>query len=214
MPVKSVRQVGDTGLWEVFNGGSLVYTDKNATFFVTGEMIEIGSKRNLSRARLEKLLVVPFASLPKTGALKITRGNGFRKLAVFADPRCSFCRKFEADLAKLDDVEISLYVLPVLGPESVAKSTAIWCSKEPVNAWHAFMLQSVEPAQAAANCDTPFKATTAFAVSVGIRGTPVTIFEDGTRLSGAASLDELQKRLDVASPRPVARVKSVDPLVQ
>ena len=44
--------------------------------------------------------------------------------------------------------------MPILGPDSTAKSRDIWCAKEPMRAWRDWMLDGVVPPKAGAKCDT------------------------------------------------------------
>jgi thiol:disulfide interchange protein DsbC len=93
MEIKSVQPAATSGLWEVFNGNEILYFDSEAKFFFPAPLIDTMSKANLTQARLDKLLVVDFKSLPTGDAIKIVKGDGSRKLAVFADPRCGYCKK-------------------------------------------------------------------------------------------------------------------------
>jgi len=201
--VMSVLPVANTDLWEVFNGTDLAYTDSKATVFFPGPMIDLATKANLTQQRLDKLLVVDFKALPREQSLEIKRGNGSRKLAIFADPRCGFCKKLDADLVALDNVTIHVYPLPILGPESSEKSRDIWCSSAPVAVWFSYTLKNTMPAKADAKCDASvLDKNVALAKQFGIRGTPAIIFEDGSRAAGALPLAAIEQRMTVAAASP------------
>jgi len=196
--VKSVQPVPNTDMWEVFNGSELVYTDSAAKIFFPGPMIDLTTRANLTQQRLDKLLVVDFKALPHDQSLEIKRGKGTRKIAIFSDPRCGFCKRLDTDLAKLDDVIISIYPLPVLGPESREKARDIWCSEKPAATWLEFTLANKEPTKAEAKCDSGvLDKNIALAKQFGIRGTPAIIFEDGSRAAGALSMAAVEQRMAV-----------------
>ena len=79
------------------------------------------------------------------------RGDGKRKLAVFEDPNCGYCKRFEADLQKVNNVTIHMFLYPILSKDSTDKSKNIWCAKDKARAWNDWMLRDVQPA--AASCD-------------------------------------------------------------
>ncbi|MCA3000089.1 MAG: DsbC family protein [Rhodocyclaceae bacterium] len=199
MEVKSVQLAATSGLWEVFNGSDIVYADSNATVFIAGQMIDLTTKRNLTQARLEKLLVTDFAALPTSQAMTIKRGDGTRRVALFADPQCSFCKKLEVELAKLDDITIDVYLTPVLGPTSVDRAKDIACAVNKAQAWDAWMLKNEAPSKASEKCDVSFDKNLALGRSLGIRAVPILVFTDGSRMAGAQPATEIEKRLASSS---------------
>jgi thiol:disulfide interchange protein DsbC len=65
---------------------------------------------------VDKLTAIDFAQLPLKDAIVWKQGNGSRKLAVFADPNCGYCKRLEKDLVNVKDVTIYTFVIPILGP--------------------------------------------------------------------------------------------------
>jgi len=186
------------GLFEVrVNGTEIFYTDAEANYLVQGSLIDTKQRRNLTEERIEKLLAVNFDTLPFKDAFTIVRGNGKRKLAVFEDPNCGYCKRFERDLQKVDNVTIHMFLYPILGPESVEKSKNIWCAKDKQKAWMDWMVRDVAPA--AAKCDT---AAITRNVEIGrkykITGTPTLLFADGSRVPGAIGAAQVEKKLTEA----------------
>ena len=101
---------------------------------------------------MDKLLAIDFSALPVKDAFTIVRGNGKRKIAVFEDPNCGYCKRFERDLQKVDNVTIYMFLYPILGPDSTDKSRNIWCAKDKGKAWLDWMVR--DQAAPAASCDT------------------------------------------------------------
>lgn len=194
--VQSVVKTPYAGLYEVFMEGQLFYTDANARYLVVGKIIDAKTRVNLTEQRSEDLLRVSFASLPFDNALKVVRGNGSRKLAVFSDPDCPFCRQYEEDLARLDNVTIYTFIFPIEGlhPGAVEKSRKIWCAPNRVEAWDQWMRKGVLP-QNAGNCDNPIARIVQLGGRLGINGTPTTIFADGRRVAGRIPAPQLEQRL-------------------
>ncbi|MDT7928495.1 DsbC family protein, partial [Tepidimonas sp.] len=144
--IDEVRPTPMRGLFEVrLNGTDLLYTDAEGNYLIQGVLIDTRARVNLTEERLDKLTAIAFDDLPLKDAFTVVRGNGQRKLAVFADPNCGFCKRFERDLAKLDNVTIHTFLYPVLGKDSEQKSRAIWCAKDRAKAWDDWMQRGVVP---------------------------------------------------------------------
>ncbi len=195
------------GLWEVRYGGTeLLYSDdKGEHIFVNGSLVETKTRTDLTEARLDKMLGVSWDKLPLKDAMVMKQGTGARKIAVFEDPNCGYCKRFERDMAGLKDVTIYTFLIPILGPDSTTKSRDIWCAKDNAKVWRAWMLDNAAPPKSIGNCDTTaLERNVAFARSYRINGTPATFFEDGTRKPGAISAELIEKLLVAASAKKTA----------
>ena len=199
--VDGVTKAGYGGLYEIRMGDSLVYTDEKVSFLLVGSLIDAKTRENVTDARKEKLSQVNFDELPLDSAIKIVRGGGKNVIAVFADPNCTFCKRFERDLATLQDVTIYTFLYPILdagnGGDSMRKSKAIWCSKDRAKAWLDLMLKGVSPIMMG-NCDTTvLQRNLDLGQKLGISGTPTSFAVSGQRVVGAR-FPELRKALELA----------------
>jgi thiol:disulfide interchange protein DsbC len=183
------------GLYEVRSGTSVFYADRHGDYVLRGELIDTRTHMNLTEGRIAKLSNVAFASLPIQDAVVSVRGRGTRKLAVFADPRCPYCKQLEATLRERDDVTVYTFLMPILGPDSLDKAKAIWCAEDRGAAWDGWMREGKLPATRP-GCDTSaLDRNLALRDKHSIRGTPTLIFKNGTRTSGALSALQLEREL-------------------
>ncbi len=183
------------GLFEVRVGTDVLYTDAEGNFLLHGSLLDARNGRNLTEERVNKLLAVDFKTLELKNAITMVRGNGKRKLAVFEDPNCGYCKRFEKDLQKIDNVTVHLFLIPILGEDSVNKSRQIWCAADRAKSWNDWMLRDVAP-KGKAICNTEaLTANLEFANKHRITGTPTLIFEDGSRVPGAIGAVQLEERL-------------------
>jgi thiol:disulfide interchange protein DsbC len=201
--IDEVRPSPIPGLFEVrFAGSEIIYTDAKGEYLLQGSMIETKTMSNLTEARVEKLNAVDFSALPLKDALLIKQGSGARKMAVFVDPNCGYCKRFERDLVAIKDVTIYTFIIPILGPDSTAKSRDIWCAKDIAKAWRGWMIDGTAPAKAAEKCDTAaIDRNLEFARKYRVNGTPAVFFEDGTRKPGAIPGEMVEKLLTAASKK-------------
>ena len=200
--IDEVSKTAVPGLWEVRIGNELLYTDEQGDHVIQGTVFDTRAKVNLTEQRIEKLTAIDFDKLPLKDAMLIKQGTGARRLAVFSDPNCPYCKRFERDLLAVKDVSIYTFLYPVLGPDSNDKSRSIWCAKDAMKTWRAWMIDGVVPAKPTGACDTAaIERNTAFGRKHRINGTPAVLFEDGRRVPGAMPAAEVEKRLaDAARP--------------
>jgi thiol:disulfide interchange protein DsbC len=207
--VESVTKTPHLGLYEVIVDGQLFYADENLNYLIDGNIIDTNTMTNVTAARqrdLEELklrkLAFPFEQLPFDMAFKKVKGNGSRKIAVFSDPDCPFCKRLEQSFTKLDNVTIYIFLYPLkqLHPKAPEVARAIWCSPDRVKAWDDYMLRGVAP-KAAGTCDNPVDKVVDFGQSKQISGTPTLFFTDGKRVPGAIPLDQIEDILAKAQTR-------------
>jgi thiol:disulfide interchange protein DsbC len=204
-PVDSVRKVPYGNLYEVVVGSEIFYTDDKASFILLGSIVDLKTRENVSELRMRQLNRVAFDTLPLDQAIKIVRGNGSRRVAVFADPNCGYCKRFERDLLGVNDITVYLFLYPILAPDSITKSKAIWCAPDRGKAWIDYMVRDLAvPAET--GCATPIDRIVDYGKSKRISGTPTIFFEDGERVPGAISMAEFEKKL--ASAKAPAKVSS------
>ena len=192
--IDEVRATSMPGLFEVRVGTDLFYTDAKGNYVIQGELIDTKARRNLTEDRINQLTAVKFEDLPFKDAFTLVRGDGSRKIAVFEDPNCGYCKRFEREMRNVNNVTVYLFLYPILSPDSAEKSRNIWCAKDKPAAWHDYMLKDKTPA--AASCDTSaLQRNLAFGKKHKITGTPTLIFTNGMRVPGAIPSQEVEKRL-------------------
>ena len=197
--IDEVSKTPMNGLYEVrINESDILYTDAEGNFLLQGNLIDTRAKRNLTEERIDKLSAIDFDALPLKDAFTQVRGNGKRKMAVFEDPNCGYCKRFEKDLQKVNDVTIYTFLIPILSADSVEKSKNIWCAKDKNKAWLDWMVRDQTPTKA--SCDTTaLERNLAFGQKHKITGTPTVFFANGNRVPGAISAAEIEKQLVSAS---------------
>ena len=200
--IQSVRKAPWGTLYEVVvrgrEGLQIYYVDERASVIISGQAIDAKSGRNLTAERERELNKVKWESLPLQWAITSKRGAGRRKIAVLSDPNCPYCKRFEEDLAKLDDITVHILPFAVLGPKSTQQAKSVWCSQDRVKAWNELMFRRVEP-QAAPDCDNPIDKLAQFGRGIGANATPTWFLPNGERYSGAVPLAEVRRLLDQAS---------------
>lgn len=196
--VDSISKTPYAGLYEVYIGGQLIYTDEKFSFLIVdGRVVDPKSKKDMTSERLNELNKIDFASLPLDLAVKVVKGNGSRKMAVFSDPDCPFCKRLEQnELFDLTDVTIYTFLLPLdqLHPDAANKAKQIWCSPDRAKAWQDWVMQGTLPKKTN-TCDVPLDKIAAVAKKYAVSSTPTIFFADGKRMTGAYPAAEIEKAL-------------------
>ena len=194
--IDEVSKTPIPGLYELRIGTEVLYTDEQGNHVIEGNVIDTRTRANLTQARLDKLTAIDFATLPLKDAIVWKQGNGSRKLVVFADPNCGYCKRFERDLSAVKDVTVYTFLYPILGGDSPEKAKNIWCAKDNTKAWREWMLDGTAPPRSMGQCDDGALArNAALGQKHRINGTPALVFEDGKRVPGAMKADMIEKQL-------------------
>ena len=193
--IDEVSKTPIPGLYEVRIGTELIYTDERGDHVIQGSIIETKTRSDLTQARIDKITAIDFAALPLKDAIVWKQGTGARKLVVFADPNCGYCKKFETEMQQVKDVTVYTFLYPILGGDSPEKARNIWCSKDAIKVWRDWMIEGAA-IPASAQCDaSALQRNYALGQKYRIRGTPGLVFEDGTHKPGALNAAQIEQLL-------------------
>ncbi len=191
--VDTVRKVPYAGLYEVTVGSEVFYTNEKAEFLFAGNIIDLKTKENVTEARMRQVNLIKWDALPLDQAIKVVRGNGSRKIAIFEDPNCGYCKRLERDLQGVSDITVYVLLYPILSPESVTQSKAIWCSADRGKTWLDHMVRDTA-INGDSSCANPIDKILALGQAKRVHGTPTIIFENGERVPGAIPILEIEKK--------------------
>lgn len=179
----------------------IVYLDRSLNFLMVGSLFDTASKENLTQSRGHALNRIPIDSLPLDKVIKVVKGKGTTRFAVFEDPDCPFCRAMEARLDELPDYTAYILLFPIteLHPGAERAAKAIWCAPDPSAAWLAYMHTRALPE--ARECETPIAELRALAQRHHIEGTPTLLMPDGEIVEGMPELSVLQAKVAAATAR-------------
>ncbi len=196
--VESLTKTPYAGLFEAVADGEVFYVSAEGDMAFFGSIIDLKTERNITAARGKEIAAAGFAKLPLDAAIKTVRGNGSRKVAVFTDPDCPYCKMLEKELIGVNNVTVYTFLYPLdqLHPDARNKSKAIWCSADKSKTWLDFMLNNVALKEASANCEVPFAKIEEVGAKYKVRGTPLVLFANGEKIPGSVKKETLEKMLN------------------
>jgi thiol:disulfide interchange protein DsbC len=191
--VLDVQPSAMPGLYELYMGDQIVYTDATGDYLFVGSLVDTQTRQNLTEARLNDHGKIDFGTLPLDRAIKVVKGNGSRVFAVFSDPDCPFCQELEKNLLAVTDVTMYVFLYPIasLHPQAPAKAHSIWCAKDRSAAWDQWMHDKKLPPATSCGGD-PIDALQKLGDQLHINSTPTLFFANGRRVAGAISTKELE----------------------
>lgn len=202
LKVLNVRISPIKGLWELSieanNKKGIAYVDFTKKHFVSGSIISIKEKKNLTQERFEDLNRVDVSQIPLADAIIVGNKNAKHKVIVFTDPDCSFCKKLHTEIKKVvsERKDIAFYnkMYPLkIHPEAYEKSKAIVCEKSLELLENAFDKKTMPKPK----CETTaIDENVKLAEKLGISGTPAIIMADGRLISGFRDAKTLKELVD------------------
>ena len=200
----AVDQVNPTkisGLYEVVVGRKIFYVSTDGKFAMFGNLVDLATKQSITEQRMQDLSKVDFSKLPLDSAIKQVIGDGSRKIAVFTDPDCPYCKMFEKQVVpQLTNVTVYSFLFPLpIHPNAATDSKKIWCSKDRLATWSAWM-QKDTALPTDTSCDTSAldQVMKVGSEVVQVDGTPTIVLSNGQILPGMVPADQLNAKMDEA----------------
>ena len=189
----SVSPTPIKGLYEVVQGGNVVYMSEDGKFMLHGSLVDIEGAKNLTEETLKTVRSDIFKNLSKN-FITYGKKDAPHRVVVFTDVECGYCRRFHAKMDRMNDLGIAVdYVLtPILGPSSNEKALSVWCSSDRAKA----LTKAKSGGDVGSKtCDSPIDDNLVAAVGIGVRGTPAVYHPDGTKLGGYIEPEQLLQLL-------------------
>jgi thiol:disulfide interchange protein DsbC len=186
------------GIYEFIQGADVSYLTADGRYFLDGNVYDMQSRENLTETLRTHARVAMINAVPESQMLIFSPPNPKYTITVFTDVDCQYCRKLHSEMAELNrlGVRVRYMFFPRTGPntESWRKAEVVWCSPNRNDA--------LTRAKAGAALDmnvtcgaTPVKREYELGQSIGVRGTPAIVTENGDYIAGYMPPRELVAQL-------------------
>jgi thiol:disulfide interchange protein DsbC len=199
-PISNVSRSPYFGLYEAQIDDRMLYTDAKVSYVIVGSVYDTATRTNLTEQRMKQLNRIAWDSLPLELAIKKVKGDGSRKLAIFSDADCPYCKRLEGEMKGLDNVTVYTFLFPIdqLHPDSARKSAMIWCSPDRIKAWDEWFDSGKLPDNNG-DCATPIAQTALLGQKYHVNATPTLVFADGSITPGALPLEQIEAEMKQAA---------------
>jgi thiol:disulfide interchange protein DsbC len=209
--VTSVRQSPSKGLFELLvekdEKKGIIFVDYGKKHLIQGGIFDLETleqliaHKNELPAPAKQITSVDVKSIPAQLAVVMGNPKGSKKLYIFTDPDCPYCRKGHAELKKLasiaPDVAINIMLFPLpMHPAAYDKARAVIETKSLDLLDKAFDGREVsKPTMESSK--KAIDEIIAFGNAHGISGTPTMILPDGTIQVGMRDAETMKQMLEV-----------------
>ncbi len=197
----SVGESAIPGIYEVVVGGQIMYISKDGRYVVQGDLIDLVAGANLTENRRGQMRVKAIDAVGEDNMVVFTPSGPTRHtVTVFTDIDCGYCRMLHQEIASYTEqgIKVRYLAYPRAGVNSPSydKAVTVWCSEDRKTAMtRAKQGESLSPK----TCPNPVKAQYELGQSMGVRGTPSLVLENGEMIPGYVPAARLANMLDTAA---------------
>ena len=187
------------GIYEFAQGADVSYLTADGKYFIDGNLYDMDSRANLTEEVRTRARIALINEVPESQMLIFSPPNPKYTISVFTDVDCGYCRKLHSEMAELNKlgVRVRYMFYPRTGPgtESWRKAEVVWCS--------ANRNEALTRAKAGGQLDmtktcgaTPVAREYALGQTIGVRGTPAIVTENGDYIAGYMPPHELVQQIN------------------
>lgn len=202
LKILNIKMTPLKSLWEIDiesgNKKGVIYLDITKKYLISGQILDIKGKRNLTQETGEELNKIDASKIPLDDAIVLGDKNAKKRVIVFTDPDCPFCAKLHPELKKIvrerKDIAFFIKMFPLpIHKEAADKAKAIVCEKSPALLDAAFEKKPISKPK----CKTSaVDDNIALGKKLGITGTPTLVMPDGRVISGFRDATALKASID------------------
>ena len=185
--LEDLRPAPVPNVYELVQGADVSYITADGKYFFDGNLYDVKSRENLSEQVRTQAREAMLKTIPESEMLIFSPPSPKYTITVFTDVDCQYCRKLHSEMAELNRLGLRVRYMfyPRTGPntESWHKAEAVWCA--------ANRNEALTRAKAGGALDTskkcgatPVAREYELGQSMGVRGTPTIITENGGYISG------------------------------
>lgn len=203
LSVTSIKASKYKGLVEVMTNGGLFYTSPDGSYLIQGKLYKVGNGiTDLTEESLKDVRVTGLKAF-EDNSIVFPAKNEKHVVSVFTDITCGYCRRFHNQISEYNDLGITIKYLPYPRSGVYEQSGAftqgftdlrsIWCNEDPKTA-----LTNAKAGQSVHHriCDASVESAFNFAQTIGVRGTPNIITENGAIIAGALPPAQLLQQIE------------------
>jgi thiol:disulfide interchange protein DsbC len=186
------------GIYEFMQGADISYLTADGKYFLDGNLYDMDTRENLTEVLRTRARVAMIGAVPESQMVIFGPKKPLYTITVFTDVDCAYCRQLHSEMAELNrlGVRVRYMFYPRSGPntDSWKKAEVVWCSPDRNEALT--RAKTGAALDMSKICDaTPVAREYALGQSIGVRGTPAIVTENGDYINGYMSPRELVQQI-------------------
>ena len=181
--IESLRRTAMPAVYEVVIDGSIYYLSEDGKFLLAGSLYDLESGSNLTEQAYNESRNTMAEQLAAREAVSYAPEDYQYTIHVFSDVECPSCRNFHSQIEQVNalGIRVRYFLLPFLGDTAYRKAVSVWCADDRNQA-----MDSAKRGLAIADkqCANPMAENIRIAETLGIKGTPSFLLENGKLLQG------------------------------
>jgi thiol:disulfide interchange protein DsbC len=196
--IDAVEKSPIEGYYQVIVGSQLVYVSVDGQYVLQGTLYDANAKVDVTAERMAREHIAKLDAYPEAQRIIFApKTKAKYKVTVFTDIDCGYCRKMHSHIAEYNErgIEVDYLFFPRSGPgtPSFDKAVSVWCAKDRKQAFtSAKSGQDPSPLK----CENPVAQEYQLGITVGVDGTPAVYAQDGSKIGGYLTPDQLQAQLE------------------
>jgi len=190
-----IKSTPAKGVYRLEVQGNFAFAYVEGDFVLIGDLYNTKTRDNLGELAQASFLKNELGSF-EDKMIVFGPKDAKHQITVFTDVTCYYCKKLHSEVAELNDAGIQVRYLMWprggLNSDGFNKNLAVWCNADQQKAMTDAKADRSVPA---ASCDNPIADTFAFGRKAGVSGTPMILFDDGTRQPGYLPSAQLIARI-------------------
>lgn len=193
LPQYEVSHVDKTpveGIYQVIIGGQVLYMTKDAQYMLDDNLIDLSTRKNYTEDAMSGIRLSEIDQLGEEKMVVYTPETIKHTITVVTDIDCPYCRRLhsEMDQYMASGVQVRYIFMPLKGQSDYRTTVSVWCAKD--------KNEALDKAKGGTqlkvkDCDNPIDEHLKVAKSLGVRGTPAIILQDGSMLPGYVPANKL-----------------------
>ena len=204
--ITSINNTDVPNIKEIIAQKQVFYITQDGNYAFFGNMVDMKTKRSLTQTKLADLNKYDFYRIPlNLSIFTLKKDNGLRKIAVFTDPDCPYCKAFELNtVPNLHNVSLIYFFYPLnTHPNSYTHTLKIICSKNSEHTFNQYTLDNKVRGNINTDCDDAQKLDKIinFVDKENlIKGTPTLVLDNGIILTGFNTAETINSQLNALPP--------------
>ena len=178
------------GIYQVIISGQVLYMTKDARYMIDGNLVDLATKKNYSEDAMSVIRLSQMEELGEDKMVVYTPETIKHTITVVTDIDCPYCRRLHSEMDQYMEggVQVRYIFMPLKGQADYRTTVSVWCSKDKNEALD-MAKSGVE--MEAKDCDNPIDEHLKISRSLGVRGTPAIILQNGSMLPGYIPANKL-----------------------